>query len=301
MIIITTYHEKEGDPRFLNRRKYLDETIASIDKQIDVNMFHVLVDDGSDGSTFDYLFKKYNEPNKRLVLRREKSIGETLTSTNARNFAISFCLENKLLNIKDNDYITFIDSDDVLIDFKKRVDFLYKENPDFLYTDSILFFNNSDICYRWKCLSPDKSYDNFWVKGKMPYPTMTWKVSFLKKLKEYINKKYEVDGPFDPFIGCGEDVDVALSSFECAQDNGLKISHIPEITSGYRIHNHSLATIRNKSKRKKEEKSVIEKHFGNKTNFLYLKRFLLRPECSLMFLMFIKNLFRKKLSKKHFV
>ena len=94
MIIITTYHEKQNDKRFLNRRRYLDETIKSIDNQQIESIFHILVDDGSDKEIFNYLFKKYNEPDKRIVLRREKKIDEPLTSTNARNFAINFCLNN---------------------------------------------------------------------------------------------------------------------------------------------------------------------------------------------------------------
>jgi glycosyltransferase involved in cell wall biosynthesis len=301
MIVITTYHEKQNDKRFLNRRRYLDETIKSIDNQQIESVFHILVDDGSDEETFKYLFRKYNEPDKRIVLRREKKIDEPLTSTNARNFAINFCLENNSLDIKENDYISFIDSDDVLINFNKRVNYLFEHESDFLYTDSLLFFNNDNVCYRWEGLNPDNAYNIFWITGKMPYPTMTWKVSFLKKLKIYIQERYNTEGLFDPEIGCGEDVDVAMSSFECAHKNNLKISYLPEITAGYRIHNHSLATIRNQHRRKIEEKLVIKRHFKDKTNLLYLKRFFIRPECTIAFLMIIKNLFRKRLYKKDFL
>lgn len=294
IIIITTYHERENDSRFINRRKYLDKTIKSIDHQNKDDIFHILVDDGSDQKIFNHLSEKYNVIDKRLVLRREKKPNEPLTSTNARNFAIRFCLSNNLLNVNNDDYITFIDSDDILINFNKRTDFMYKEKPDFLYTDSLLFFNNNDVQYTWVGINPKKAYNVFWIKGKMPYTTMTWKVSFLRKLIKYIYKKYNFNGPFDPKIGCGEDVDIALSSFECAHNNNLKISYLPTITAGYRIHEHSLATIRDQAKRKNEEKSIIRRHFGSKTNMFYIKRFITRPECTLSIFMKFKNIFRKQ-------
>jgi len=300
MIIITTYHEKINDNRFFNRREYLKETIDSIDKQTAGNIIHIVVDDGSDMSVYEYLYSRYNNPGKRIVLRREKGLNEPLTSTNARNFAIDFCLQN--LNLEDDEYLTFIDSDDLLVNLEKRIECLLIENPDFAYMNSLLFFDKSDIAFEWIGLETNKAYKNFWVYGGMPYPTMTWKISFLKRLKEYTKTNFNISGPFDPNIGCGEDVDIALSSFEVLIRYKLKISFFPFIATAYRIHNHSLATIRSQSRRSKEEMIVIRRHFGNFfTPILYIKRFLIRPECTIHSIMKIKNLFRKKIRKNDFL
>lgn len=304
MIIITTYHGRNNDSRFSNRRKYLEETIRSIDNQCLENLFHLIIDDGSTDDTYNVLHTRYAHDNRRRILRREKGSQEPLTSTNARNFALDLCLSNHSIdgvNISEHEYIAFIDSDDVVIDLQKREEFLTKNKPDFLYTDVLLFFNNTDTAYLWKGLNPQQAYKNFWIHGKMPYPSMTWGIDFLKKLREWTENHYGFKGPFDSHIGCGEDVDVALSSLECAQERNSKIGYLPEVTAGYRIHNSSLATIRNQKTRVREENSVLKRHFGNvAVRYLHLRRFLVRPECYIPYLMEVKNILRKKTSKQEF-
>ncbi len=305
MIIITTYHGRNKDKRFSNRKQYLEETIRSIDNQNLDNLFHLIVDDGSTDGTYDILCSRYANDSRRRIVRREKNINEPLTSTNARNFAINLCLEFRSIagvDISKHEYIMFIDSDDVVIDLNKREEFLGKNGSIFLYTDALLFFDDTDTAFFWRGMYADRAYKNFWIYGQMPYPTMTWRIDFLRELKNWIKINYNFDGPFDPQIGCGEDVDIALSTFECAQNKKYKIGYLPEVTAGYRIHSSSLASIRNQVIRTNEENAVLKRHFGNTISaYMHLRRFFARPECYIPYLMQVKNIFRKKTSKTMFL
>lgn len=304
MIIITTYHGRANDNRFATRRKYLEETILSVDKQDAGNIFHLIIDDGSTDGIYEDLTIRYSGSNNRRIIRREKQYGEKLSSTNARNFGINLCLNNSEIegiNISQQKYITFIDSDDIVLDIAKRESYINANNVGFLYTDAILFFTNSDTAFFWKGLNPDKAYWRFWIYGRMPYLTMTWSIKFLRDLIRWIESKYGVLGPFDPYIGCGEDVDIALSSFECALNKNYKIGYLPEVTAGYRLHELSLASIRDQGNRSREENLVLIRHFGKQRSvLLYIGRFLTRPECYIPKLIHVKNIFRTKTSKKSY-
>ncbi len=305
MIVITTYHGRNNDKRFSNRKQYLEETIRSIDSQNLDNLFHLIIDDGSSDGTYEILRSRYANDNKRCILRREKNVDEPLTSTNARNFAINLCLKSHSIegiDISKQKYITFIDSDDIVIDLSKREEFLSRNDSAFLYTDALLFFDDIDTAFFWRGMRADRAYKNFWIYGRMPYPTMTWRIDFLRELKNWIKINYGFDGPFDSKIGCGEDVDVALSAFECAQNKKFKIDYLPEVTAGYRIHDSSLASIRNQSTRANEENSVLKRHFGDSVGmYLHFRRFFARPECYMPYLMKVKNIFRKRTSKMMFL
>lgn len=136
----------------------------------------------------------------------------------------------------------------------------------------------------------------------MPYPTMTWSFNFLKNLTVWVGEKYGVQGFFDPEIGCGEDVDVALSSFEYAFSENYKIHYLPEITAGYRLHELSLSAIRDQTTRTKEENTVLIRHFGRFMKvLLHMGRFIVRPECYISQLMSLKNKFRLKTNKNNYL
>lgn len=298
MIIITTYYNRYNDKRFQDREKYLLETIRSIDKQPIKNIFHLIVDDGSNPDIRSFIDKSFLNPDKRTIIRREKKKNELLTSTNARNFGLNYILHSKRSRFSGHEYITFIDSDDLLVNLEDRCDYIVNNKPSFLYSNALLFFDTSEKGLLWEGLPPETDPANFWIKGRLPYPTMTWEISFLSKLYYYVKSKYGVEGPFDPNIGCGEDVDIALSSLEFARAQKKKISFLPEITAAYRIHTHSLATIRDPKKRKEEEDSVLTKHFGkDQLGLLHAQRLLLRPECYFGSLYPLRNLFEKKLNK----
>ncbi len=305
MIIITTYHSRENDSRFTNRRTYLEQTIASINNYESSGIFHLIIDDGSTDSACDDLRETYANSTNRRVVRRDKAAGEILSSTNARNFALNLCLEEKTIDgvdISAHTHITFIDSDDVIINIEERINYLTNKGCDFLYTDALLFFDDQEAAFRWEGLRKECSYTKFWIYGKMPYPTMTWSVKFLRELKKWNNATYNFNAFFDPIIGCGEDVDIALSSFECAAARGFVVGYLPVISAGYRIHDNSLSVIRNQSLRHREENSVLVRHFGYYySKYMYFRRFLVRPECYIHVLISVKNLFKEKLSKKDFL
>lgn len=305
MIVITTYHGRIGDGRFITRRKYLEETIRSID-QLNINsLFHLIIDDGSTDGIYEYLKIKYRESSNRRIIRREKPDVELLTSTNAKNFAINLCLNSREVegvDISQQNCITFVDSDDVAIDLKDREQYMEENCIGFLYTDALLFFSDSLQAFFWKGLDPKKAYFRFWIYGCMPYPTMTWSLSFLRDLVVWIEEKYRIVGPFDPNIGCGEDVDIALSSFEIASNKKYKIGYLQSITMGYRLHELSLASIRNQTIRTREENAVLTRHFGRVgKSLLHVGRFFIRPECYFPSLMPLKNKFRAQTNKKHYL
>lgn len=301
MIIITTYYGRADDSRFVTRRKYLEDTILSIDKQCMNNLFHLIVDDGSTDGTYEYLQTRYSKSFNRRIVRREKQSGEPLTSTNARNLGINLCLNSSEIDgidITEQKYITFIDSDDFVFDLVKRERYISTNNIGFLYTDAILFFTNYDTAFFWKGLDPSRAYWRFWIYGRMPYPTMTWSIKFLRDLTLWVENNYGISGPFDPNIGCGEDVDIALSSFECASNKNYKIGYLPKITAGYRLHELSLASIRNETVRAREENIVLARHFGKSRRILlHVGRFFVRTECYIPKLIYFKNIFRTKTSK----
>jgi len=99
-------------------------------------------------------------------------------------------------------------------------------------------------------------------------------------LAEYNRSVYNLSSFLDGNIGCGEDVDIALSSLELAKKLRLKTGYLKEITAEYRIHDLSLAEIRDQKERAHEENTVLRKHFGKVgTSLQHLKRLIARPEC----------------------
>jgi len=301
IIIITVYHGRKGDSRFNKREDYLVETIKSVNQQKMNNAYHLLIDDGSTDDAMTHMQEKFPANANRHYFKRPKRPGEPLSSTNARNFGIELCLSNVIphLTIAKNDYITFIDSDDVVINLNSRFDFLLKGNYRFGISDCLLLMNGESKARTWKGISGGTAQmqKKFWVHGILPYPTMTWRVDFLQALQKYILEQFERPGIFDPTIGCGEDVDVAYSSLKALTMSKSTVGYLPKITAGYRIHDTSLATIRNQVKRKYEENSVLKRHNGIVTTYiLHLRRLTVRPECYFPYLYRFKNNSKSKVA-----
>lgn len=304
MIVLTPYHLQKNNLKFHARQKYLVQTINSIDNQTLTNLTHIVIDDGSDD---DFCKKLQSESKKknRIWLYRSKDKNELLTCTNALNFGIEYVFNNyEQAELGKHKHITFLHSDDLAINLEARETIMDKEDLDFLYTDALIFFNDRKYGYRWSGLPPQTNSleKRIWTDGKMPYPTMTWRIDFLKNILEMNKANYSLNSVLDPRVGCGEDVDLALSSLECAKKLDKRVTYLPEITTAYRIHNQSLASVRNQKERKKEENSVLIKHFGYPEMYLlHIKRFLKRPGIYIGFFMKLQNARKEKIPVAKFI
>ncbi len=274
--IITPYYSKKGDQRFAKRKEYLYQTIKSVSSQ-DMDLVHLIVDDGSDDGVVENLHDLFDDKRLKTIFRKRRT-GDILTCTNAINYGLEKILNCELGNI---DYITFLHSDDLVMDLASRIRYMGGKSLDFIYTDAIIFLDGKTQGIVWEGLtgSPNKVKEDLWPKGKMPYPTMTWSFDFVKLISEFNLFNYG-SSFFDNNIGCGEDVDIALTTLKLAVIKKKRVGYLKKLTAAYRIHNSSLAEIRNQEERRNEENKVIFKHFGASGYVLQnIKRFIYRPEC----------------------
>lgn len=277
MIILTPVYIKNDDPRFKERMRYLGESISSVRKQKNPPI-QIIIDDGSSEESFAEIARTYKD-SRTIVLRRERRARDLLTCANALNYGLNYVLSSE--EFSSDEYISFLHSDDILINLDKRVENMRREGTDFLYSDAIIFFDGNPEGILWEGLKKPKEIkpQDYWIHGKMPYLTMTWTKRFLLELSKFIAIKYNQRSLLDSQVGCGEDIDLALNSLEFLNNNGGNYEYLPEITAGYRIHANSLAEIRNKKTRKKEENFILEKHFGKSSLLsLHLLRGFYRPE-----------------------
>ncbi|GAA0606401.1 glycosyltransferase [Virgibacillus siamensis] len=109
-----------------NNLHLLKRCIKSIEGQLDVNDRVIIVDDGSNDNTYDYLLHNYSEKLNFIILNQKNS-----GSGIARNYGLNQC---------NTDYLWFIDSDDYI-----------EENASSMIKSSISK-NNYDILfinYNW--------------------------------------------------------------------------------------------------------------------------------------------------------
>lgn len=291
MIILTPYYGRKNDPKFATRKKYLEETIQSVDKQSSVNFLHIIIDDGSSDGVYEELMDRYSNSNQRVVLRRNRLESDVLTCSNALNFGISKILESDKVEGRDltlHSLVSVIHSDDIVINLADRKREMLDKRLSFLYTNAVIFFERNQPGLLWEGIDGKFSdvLDNFWVMGRMPYPTMTWAKRFMREIIKSNLKLYGTNSFYDNSIGCGEDIDVAAKSLKLAQKIQDNPGYLPIITAGYRIHNNSLAEIRDAKERRDEENSVLLRHFGRTGRvMLHLKRLFKRPECYFSFML----------------
>lgn len=283
MIILTPVYIKPDDKNFRKREPYLRESIESVRMQKS-DLLHVIIDDGSPPDSLQEIKEEYSD-RRTIFLRRERQPRNLLTCTNALNYGLDYIFSKK--EISSEEQVSFLHSDDRIINVRSRIKRMVDENSRFLYSDAVIFFDDSPEEIIWEGMRDVKKgrIQNFWIQGKLPYPTMTWTKGLLSEIKDYVYSRYGKTTLLDPCVGCGEDVDMALSTIEYLNHKGEEYSYLSEITAGYRIHSNSLAGIRNQKIRKKEENSVLVKHFGRKMLFpLHLQRFIYRPEEYIPFL-----------------
>lgn len=273
MIVLTPIYVKENDRRFERRITYLKEAIKSVDLQ---SAQHIIIDDGSSPSSLESI-KDLCQEYGVTFLKRERQAYDLLTCTNALNFGLEHILASD--EIDSSECICFLHSDDILIDAKARAEFMKRQNGNFLYSDAVIFVDDSSSGIVWEGLSNPKRNSDFWVYGKMPYPTMTWTKKFLAELKKYVERKYSRTQILNSKVGCGEDVDISLMSLELLKERGENPLYLPQITAGYRIHSTSLSEVRNHKQRMKEQDAILVQHFGRRMLLpLHLRRLMARPE-----------------------
>lgn len=301
MAIITPYYGKSGDQRFVTRKRYLHQTIQSVKSQ-DIDLIHIIVDDGSDDGAIDEITKKFGDSDKITIIGRERKQEDRLTCTNAINYGLQKILGFEKFSHIDSkriEYVTILHSDDLAINLEARVNEMSKKSIDFLYTDAIILIESTKEKILWEGIdgSAREVRRNLWHRGRMPYPTMTWTAPFLVQMQRYVRDRYKRAFILDRSIGCGEDVDLALTSLELAEKEKMKIGYLREITAVYRIHDLSLAKIRNSRERREEENHVLKKHFGSVGKKVqHLERLINRPECYFPFLMRYVLSRRKKIN-----
>ena len=112
-----------------NAEKYINECIHSIIKQLNESSELIIINDGSNDSTESYLKDLESKTNKIRVIHKN-------------NTGISDC-RNLGISISNSEYITFLDSDDILVD--NYIDVIFNElnkSPDMIEYD-LFRFNDS--------------------------------------------------------------------------------------------------------------------------------------------------------------
>jgi len=285
MLVVVTPYRDYDDSRSIRRSSLLARTVASVERQ-KVPILHVIVDDGSPVLAFNQIRRTY-ESRHRIVVRREKPEREVASCCGALNFGFDFVLGGNLAQygVTESAFVTALHSDDLLIDSHLRM--APAASSAFIYSDAGLLVEPEGNLWRWTsmCGSPRSVRRSLWVRAGMPYPTMTWRVEFLRHIRDYAVRTYGQSGVMDNRIGCGEDVDVALSSLECLIDLRYTATRVPSVTAIYRIRPDSLAATRPTDQRTQEERFVLRKHFGAAALLQRIARFAIRPECTFPALM----------------
>ncbi|MDO8661594.1 MAG: glycosyltransferase [Candidatus Woesearchaeota archaeon] len=221
------------------RLALLEETIASVQAQQGADIWHVIVDDGSDPS-----LNRINSENHHVVLLKD-SVNKGHCS------AINSGLEYAFRNVHP-DFVTVLNSDDVLYpsSIADRVNACTKETP-VVYSDLAVFSATTSGLLRTKQFCAKELYNRLLCVQNIPYPTLLWKTDFFKA---YVKQ-------FDEKLRDAEDWDVCLNTARglCAEKKSAV--YIEQPTVAYRLHENNLShkNIRDGT-RWKCHKRILKKH-----------------------------------------
>ena len=126
-----------------NTEKYIDECLTSLLNQTYSNFEIIIVDDGSNDSSYS-ICKKYQRKDNRIKLYKQKNSGVS----SARNLGITKC---------NGEYILFVDSDDYLSYNALENIVKYTDNDTLISFGYIKKYRNKEVIYK----SVDKLYDNY--------------------------------------------------------------------------------------------------------------------------------------------
>ncbi len=216
----------------------LAETLESVRLQ-DADYVHVVVDDGSTDCTQDLVL---SQPHRdRLVyIRREKPHGEKVTASIASNLGIQAVFEPELLPTEDRqkvrgiEVITFLHSDDLLTEgsLATREDALTQTKAGMVYGVRYLIDGEGRIIGFENC--PVGKGQANWRQILATYRFPNHTVTFDRRLLAYV-------GPFDPEIGCGEDVDMTVRAIKEAERSGRVVVGINKPTMYRRLHGDTVS------------------------------------------------------------
>lgn len=293
MLVILTPFRNAADRLASRRWALLEQTVRSVDALAGQTL-HIIVDDGSPQELHHELIARHSRRN-RLILQRDKPADEIQTCSGALNLGFDFLLDGGLskFGIDEGTAVTALHSDDLIMHAHRRVEEL--RDACFLYSDAALYIESTGITWHWGSLAASAPALRrwFWIRSGLPYPTMTWRLGFLRQIRKRARQRFDQVGVMDERVGSGEDVDLALNSLECVIEMCLPMKRLPETTAVYRIRNDSLAATRDQRQRTKEERFVLKKHFGMIAPFQRAARLAVRPEAVFPGLMWVREPFRR--------
>jgi|TARA_Y100000310_G_scaffold345855_1_gene471513 glycosyltransferase involved in cell wall biosynthesis len=272
-IVTPVYATPEND-----RLKYFRHTVNSVLRQNHRNIVHIVVDDGSTVDVASFL-QDYHDPRIRY-LKREKSVDDLRTASNALNMGIDYCLV-KDGNIfaanetRDLTAVTFVHSDDLLTEdsIAMRVSGL---PSGFIFTDMGQFNNGGRRIQIKKGSAKSVGDRTYALRNPMAFNhhTIMWNLPFLHYLKEFVARKYDQQGVFDSKLFHGEDRDMSLSSSEAAIEGGFEVAYVPLISVMYRQHSLSISGEVDPEQLAIQHDLNSMKHFGSPQQDRSLERML---------------------------
>jgi len=198
-----------------NSEKYLEETITSV-LSVDEDLELIIIDNNSQDGTSDVVGKFSDDSRLRYIF-----YGSNMSLGEARNEG---------LKLARKEYLTFIDSDDIVYSFKiiEQPKLMQSKNLDFSFSSWVRIDEDSKITgfYRERedfDLSPYKLISNYRVN----FQTMMFRTSFLRKNRIQFNANFKFGVDYELFLKI---VFVA------------KWGVFSNYAAGYRIHDQSMTS-----------------------------------------------------------
>jgi glycosyltransferase involved in cell wall biosynthesis len=247
------------------RLDMLDLTIRSVLKQNYQKFVHIVVDDGSTADVKGML-QQFRDPRIRYV-HRTRNPSDIQTASNAINLGLNYCIEKsrEVFSQREADELkgaVYLHSDDILTNesMRRRLEML---TSGFVFTDMAIFTNQGLITDIRKGDANHVNDGNLLALNYalFNHHTTMWSIDFLQFLRDFVDRKYEQEGIFDPLLFCGEDRDVTLSSSEAAIEGNFQATYIPMVSVMYRLHDKSITGERNEGLVQKQINYILQKHF----------------------------------------
>mgnify|MGYP001597795647 CR=1 FL=1 len=253
------------------RLDYFPQTLYSVRAQNlspSNHIVQIVVDDGSTVDVEGYI-NELHDPRIRY-LRREKNPQELWTASHPLNFGIDYCLSKSgdiltRTEAHNLEAVCFLHSDDLL--YWNSIEERYRGlGVGFVHTE-IAFFNNKRrvLLVRRGIDAKDQGHRNLAAEYNFLFNghTVMWQLKFLQYVKDFVGRKYEQSGVFDPMLRLGEDLDVFLSSTEAAIEGEYSVDYVAAVSVLYRFHRQSISGDDNNPQSIREQAGrLYRKHFA---------------------------------------